>query len=176
MNLLETAPAWLLGLLILLLIGAAIEDAVRLRISNITCLGALITVGIAMALAGFPLALWQNLAGFAAVLAIGTFLFSRGQMGGGDVKLLAALALWFNLIGLLWLLAAVSLAGGVLALGFILARLLRRQPDGPGKQRKSRGIPYGIAIVVGAALTFALQMRVAEEQKPKPFTIGRLNR
>ena len=39
MNLIATAPAWLLVLLGLLLAGAAIEDAWRLRIANLFSIG-----------------------------------------------------------------------------------------------------------------------------------------
>jgi hypothetical protein len=36
-NLLVTAPIWLIGILTAAVLAAAVEDAVRLRISNITC-------------------------------------------------------------------------------------------------------------------------------------------
>jgi len=44
MNLAAEAPTWLLLVLALLLAAAAVEDAVRLRISNLTCALILIAV------------------------------------------------------------------------------------------------------------------------------------
>lgn len=163
MNLVPVAPVWLLAVLIAALAAAAIEDSIRLRISNITCLAVLIGALVAMALQGFPLALWQNAVVCLGLLMVGTPLFAAGKMGGGDVKLLAAAGLWIDFSAVLSLIAAVFIAGGILALGFLASRLLpsRKERDG----NKSRQIPYGVAIVAGAALVFAGQMGLF---KPKP--------
>ena len=85
---------WLLALLAAALAAAAIEDAIRLRISNATCLVVLVAAIVAMALHGFPLALWQNLVVFLVLLVLGTLVFATGKVGGGDVELLACLGLW----------------------------------------------------------------------------------
>ena len=174
MNLAQSAPTWLLIILGLLLAAAAIEDAVRLRISNLTCLGVAVAALVAMALAGFEVSLWQNAVNFIVLLAVGTLLFATGKIGGGDVKLLAALGLWVNFAGGIWLLAAVLLAGGVFALLFIIFRLFK----GGGLGRKNRGgvIPYGLAIVAGALFVGATQLGVgsAKPQKADPFTVRRL--
>lgn len=171
MNLIPTAPSWLLIILGLLLAAAAIEDALRLRISNLTCLGVLLAALAAMALAGFELSLWQNAANFLVLLAVGTMIFAAGKIGGGDVKLLAALGLWFNFAGAIWLITAVFLAGGVFALLFIIFRLVWGKRVG----RKSRGamIPYGLAIVAGAFFVGAAQLGVGSEEpkRPDPFQV-----
>ena len=76
-------------------------------------------------------------------------------MGGGDVKLLAASALWFDLTSGWRLLVAIALAGGIEALVIII---VRRMPFSDGARRRflllqRRGpIPYGIAIALGVAL------------------------
>ena len=65
-----------------------------------------------------------------------------GAMGGGDVKLAAALALWFAPGDTLRLIVLMSLAGGVLTLvvlGVHRARKLEGRPE----------IPYGVAIAFG---------------------------
>lgn len=171
MNLVQTAPLWLLIILGILLAAAAIEDAVRLRISNLTCLGVLLAAVVAMALAGFELRLWQNAVNFAVLLGIGMVLFASGKVGGGDVKLLAALGLWFNLAGGIWMIAAVMIAGGVFALLFIIFRMFQ----GRKAKRGERGglIPYGLAIVAGALFVFATQLGAGsvQPQKPDPFAI-----
>ena len=60
-------------------------------------------------------------------------------MGGGDVKLLGALALWLPLLAMLKLLLIMSILGGVLTL-IMLA--IHRWQRALGKPE----IPYGIAI------------------------------
>ena len=160
MNLVTTAPAWLLIILVLLLAAAAIEDAMRLRISNLTCAGVLIAALVAMGFAGFPASLWQNLLLFAALLFGGMFLFSAGKIGGGDVKLLAVIGLWVDLRAGLWLIISVALAGGVLAILYLLGRaVIRRRRQRAGTETtRGPGIPYGLAIVTGAAFVFATQL------------------
>lgn len=155
MTLLASAPGWLVALFLFLLLVAAVEDGWRLQISDWTsgaiAAGAFIAIGIDGPIAS----LWQNFLLFAAVLGLGTFMFGRGWMGGGDIKLLAASALWFDLSSGWKLLAAIAIAGGVEALS-ILA--LRRLPwPQQEKQRvlllkRGEGIPYGIAIALGVAL------------------------
>ena len=153
MNLIPHAPLWLLGLLFAALAAAAVEDFYRRRISNITCLAVLIGALVAMGMQGFSIALWQNAAVFLALLGAGTLLFSAGKVGGGDVKLLACLGLWVNIAAGVWLLVTSLLAGGVLALIYIAARMARGD-----RSKTSRGIPYGLAIVAGACIIFAGQL------------------
>lgn len=146
MNLAAAAPDWLALFLVGLLLAAAIEDAARLRISNLTT-GLVLVGGILAALVVGPGAsLWQNLLVLAGLVLVLLPLFATGRFGGGDVKLLAATGFWFDLAGALHLLIAVFLAGGALALVVIAARLVR----GRGLRRTGGGIPYGIAIAAGA--------------------------
>jgi len=157
MNLVASAPTWVLVILTVLLVAAAVEDAVRLRISNATPVAVLVLALVTMAIAGFPATLWQNAVVFAFFLIGGTFIFATGQMGGGDVKLLAALGAWVNLMGALSLLASVFLTGGILALGYIIFRRISGRRS--AKESKA-GIPYGVAIVAGALFAFAMQLGV----------------
>lgn len=155
MTLLASAPNWLAALLILLLVLAAIEDVWRLEINDWVCGAVAAGAFLAVAMNGPAGELWQNLLLFAAVLGIGTLLFVRGWMGGGDVKLLAACALWFNL-DLGWkMLVAVAIAGG---LETLLVMLIRVLPWPPSLRKRiaalqvGEGIPYGVAIGAGVAL------------------------
>lgn len=173
MNLVASAPTWLIALLAAALTAAAIEDAVRLRISNATCLVVLVAAIVAMALQGFPLALWQNLVVFVVLLALGTAVFASGKVGGGDVKLLACLGLWVNLSAALWLVASIFLAGGVIALIYLAVGVVRRSRRRDDGKRLGQGqIPYGLAIVAGAALIFAGQLGVMapKHERPNPFS------
>lgn len=129
------------------MLAAAVEDGARLRISNLTSL-VVVLGAIAAAMVGGPTwSLWQNVAVFLIVLALGTLAFSAGWLGGGDVKLFAAAGLWFDLSSALWFVAAVFLAGGVVAVCYLLSRPFRRTAAGG---RMNRRVPYGIAIAIGA--------------------------
>jgi len=158
-NLALAAPNGLALILSFLLVAAAVEDAIRLRISNITVLLVLVGAVLAAVLAGPEIRLWQNLVVFLGLLAVGTPMFAAGKLGGGDVKLLAAAGLWFDLRGGLWMLIAVAIAGGVLALLVLVVRSfgwrdeLRRRVV---LLRPGGGIPYGVAIAAGSliAMTF----------------------
>jgi prepilin peptidase CpaA len=171
MNLIAGTP-WLTLFLAGALFAAALEDAVRLRISNWTCVAVILAAIVAMAMRGFPLELWQNAAVFALILALGTFAFAGGLLGGGDVKLLAALGLWVDFPGAAWLITAVFLAGGVLAIGFITSRPLRRHavPEAGSKPRP--GVPYGVAIAAGALFVFAAQLGMITPRSENQITLA----
>ena len=160
MNLAVDAPQWAALLFTVLLLAAAAEDAVRLRISNITVLLVIVAAVIAAVVVGPALALWQNLAVFAALLAAGTPMFAAGKLGGGDVKLLAAVGLWFDLKGALWMLLDVVLAGGAVAILIIALRSLGWSEKIRRRAvilRPGSGIPYGVAIAAGALIAMGLQ-------------------
>src|SRR5688500_4297241 len=84
-----------------------------------------------------------------------SLLFVLGWMGGGDVKLLAACSLWFDLHQGWKMPVAVAIAGG---LETLLVMLLRALPwPSPLRNqlavlRRKGGIPYGVAIGVGVVL------------------------
>ena len=155
MTLLATAPHWLAALLFLFLTLAALEDLWRMEINDWVCGSVAAAAFLAVAMNGPAGELWQNLLLFALVLGLGTLLFVRGWMGGGDVKLLAATALWFDL-GQGWkMLVVVAIVGG---LETLLVMLLRALPwptfirNRLAVLRRNEGIPYGVAIGLGAVL------------------------
>ena len=159
MNLIAEAPALLVGLLALLLIAGGVEDAVRLRISNMISLAILLLAVVAALVVGVELVFWKNVAVFAGLLAFGTLLFATGNFGGGDVKLLAATGLWVGFLASLTLLAAVFITGGILALVILGSRMVVpvTWKDRVAVLRPGSGIPYGIAIAIGALITIVLQ-------------------
>ena len=95
-------------------------------------------------LSGLPL--WPEvvaqIAIAAGVFAVFAIAFRIGAMGGGDVKMVAALALWLPPLAVLKLLVIMSLAGGVLT----LAMLVRHRLAKAGGRLE---IPYGVAIAFG---------------------------
>lgn len=159
MNLAATAPTWLSLLLVALLILAAAEDAWRMRISNLTVAAILVGAVTAAIVAGPTLALWQNMVLFAGMLAVGVPMFAARKLGGGDVKLLAASGLWFNLHGGLLMILWTVLAGGVLALLILFMRLFNwpeRIRARVAVLRPGSGIPYGVAIAAGTLIAASL--------------------
>lgn len=132
---------------------AAYSDARRLTIPNIYPL-LLILLGAVAWFAGFPFIapLWSHLLHFAIALGIGMLLFHFGWFGGGDVKLYAAVSLWFTLSNGLFLLMAVSLSGVAIV---VLAVFLRLMHSALGSTDRKRGgfmqrrIAYGLAIAAG---------------------------
>ena len=77
-----------------------------------------------------------------AVFGLFAIAFHFGAMGGGDVKMVAAVALWLPAGAVLKLLVIMSLAGGVLTLAMIARHRLAKS----GNQLE---IPYGVAIAFG---------------------------
>lgn len=171
MNLLAVAPGWLLIVLGAAVIVAAIEDAVRLRISNITVLVVIVAGVVAGLVGGVELSLWENLAVFGAILVAGTALFSAGMVGGGDVKLFAAVGLWVDFERAVILVAAVFIAGGLLALVILCWRLLIRRAEGVTMKVRSKRIPYGVAIALGALFTIVVQHEAAAAKHPNPLEL-----
>ena len=165
----------------ILLIAAAASDITRYRIPNIIvyAIVAAFAVGAIFNFA-WPAIVWPVLAGVAMFL-LGAGLFALGLFGGGDVKLIAAMALWTGFADLPRFLLIMGAAGGLLGLVLLLKRR-RQQPamassaptessaaetalaaaptpetpasGAPRPTRKSH-IPYGVGIAI-AGLDFFL--------------------
>lgn len=154
MTLLASAPIWLAAILFFLLLLAAMEDLWRLQINDWLCGSVAACSILAMAMHGLAVDLWQNLLLFALVLGLGTLLFVRDWMGGGDVKLLAASSLWFDLSQGWKMLVAVAIAGGLEAVLIMLLRLLpwpQSSRDRLAVLRTGEAMPYGVAIAAAVA-------------------------
>jgi prepilin peptidase CpaA len=126
-------------------------------------------ISVVMAAAFVPAALMAGLGPWSialhigaglAVLGLGVLLFAGGWFGGGDAKLLAAIALWVGFESLPMYLMYVALAGGMLALFFSsvrsvpLPRALLGEAWALRLHRPDGGIPYGIALAAGALLVY----------------------
>jgi len=114
----------LLGALGLLLVSAGIEDARSRNIANWK--NAAIALLAPLWWWANGLALWPDVATLlgVALLVFAFFLgaFAVGQMGGGDVKLLGALALWLPVNPLIGMLVMMALLGGVLTIVMLAER------------------------------------------------------
>ena len=96
----------------------------------------------------------------AAVLAVAFACFAMGWVGGGDAKVAAGAALWFGFGHLMNYLVYASLFGGVLTLLLIQFRqwplpyALAGQTWLLRLHAKDSGIPYGIALAIGALMIY----------------------
>src|SRR5690349_20282764 len=99
---------------ILLLLYVATMDVATRLIRNEICL-ALALLGIIGQLAG-PMHLIESAIVTAILFLLLLVVYVQGWMGGGDVKLLAALAIGLPLTGVIQLVTVTALAGGVLAM------------------------------------------------------------
>ena len=139
----------LLGVLAVLLVAAAFTDVRRRDIANsLTLAIAFLAVPwwFAAGLSGSAM-LWQ-LGAATLLFALFAGCFFVGLMGGGDVKLIAALALWLPLGALADLLVWMALAGGALTIVMMVRHRLARA-EGVVE------VPYGVAIVGSALLVLA---------------------
>jgi prepilin peptidase CpaA len=140
----------LLAALAAALLTAAFTDLRSRRIANWLNLG--IALGAPLFWYASGLSLWPDVAsqiGVAfATFAVLSILFALKAMGGGDVKLLTALALWIAPAHFLKLVIMMALVGGVLTLFFGGWHVIRRQ-------RHKIAIPYGVAIAAAGLWAIA---------------------
>src|ERR1700730_13353120 len=129
---------------------AAASDLFTMTISNRVSLALVAGFLILALLSGMELNdLLSHVGAGAAVLTAAFVCFAMGWVGGGDAKVAAGVALWFGFGHLLEYLLYASLFGGALTL--VLPQF------GPWRLRlhdKETGIPYGIALAVGALLIY----------------------
>ncbi len=140
----------LLAALAIALLVAAFTDLKSRKIAN--WLNGAIALGAPVFWWATDMALWPDVAiqlGLAVVTFFGlSILFALRAMGGGDVKLLTALALWIAPAHFLNLLIMMALLGGLLTLVFGGWYLMRRR-------REKIAIPYGVAIAAAGIWVIA---------------------
>ncbi|WP_050422175.1 A24 family peptidase [Bradyrhizobium tropiciagri] len=96
----------------------------------------------------------------ALVLVVAFGMFAMGWVGGGDAKVAAAASLWFGFEHLLPYLVFASLFGGALTVLLLQLRQwplpypLASQAWLSRLHDKQTGIPYGIALALGALLIY----------------------
>jgi Flp pilus assembly protein protease CpaA len=150
---------------VLLLLYVATADIATRLIRNEICL-VLALLGIARQVAN-PMQLAESLIVATILLLLLLVIYQRRMIGGGDIKLLVALAMGLPLTGVIQLLTVTALAGGVLALVHLMMRLLpspKLAPAGSSLLRRVYAVerwrhlrhaplPYGVAIACGGIWT-----------------------
>lgn len=140
----------LLVVLAVILVVAAVIDVRTFTISNRLNLTVALLAPVywaSVALSPWP-DIAVQLAGGAVVFVLLAGAFYAGMMGGGDVKLAAALALWFSPLSTIKFLVLTSIAGGVLTLVVVAWHWARKREGRPE-------IPYGVAIAFGGLAILA---------------------
>lgn len=140
---------------------AAASDLFTMTISNRVSL-ALVVGFFALAFAGgmAPYEMLSHIGAGALLLVVAFACFAMGWMGGGDAKVAASVALWFGFAPLMDFLLFASLFGGALTLLLLQFRQWPL-PYGLAGQAwlarlhdKETGIPYGIALTLGALMVY----------------------
>jgi len=140
---------------------AAASDLFTMTISNRVSLALAAGFLVLAPLGGMGLPdMLLHLGAGAAVLAVAFACFAMGWMGGGDAKVAAAVALWFGFDHLLEFLVYASLFGGALTLLLLQFRQWPLPYPLTGQawllrlHDKQSGIPYGIALAIGALMVY----------------------
>jgi prepilin peptidase CpaA len=142
---------------------AAISDLFTMTISNRISLLLVAGFSALTILGGMPLhEVLSHLGAGATVLVVAFACFAFGWIGGGDAKLAAAAGLWFGFDHLLNYLVYASLFGGALTLLLLQFRqwplpyALGNQPWLLRLHHKETGIPYGVALALGALVVYPM--------------------
>ena len=140
---------------------AAASDLFTMRISNRISL--LLVAGFVVLAAAGGMSfndILLHLGAGCTVLVLAFSCFAMGWMGGGDAKMAAAIALWFGFPHLLEFLIYASLFGGALTLLLLEFRRWPLPYMFVGQawllrlHHKETGIPYGIALALGALMVY----------------------
>jgi prepilin peptidase CpaA len=159
---------FMMGAVVVAFLGGA-SDLRRARIPNWLTYSGLLTA----LLLRFRMLGWPGLrSGTVGMLVAGVFffvLFVVGAMGGGDVKLIASVGAWAGSAQVIAILFAAALAGGLLAIFYMLVRQalrttfwnllelirfrltsgLRPHPLLNVHEAGTLRVPFGVAIAMG---------------------------
>ncbi len=109
----------------------------------------LVVLGLA-ATPYLPYSIWQRLAAaagaFVALAALA--ILGRGALGGGDVKMMAALGLWFGVNGIITTACIGFIVGGVAAVIFLLLKIHGRKDY----------FAFGPFLIIGAVVAWLAQV------------------
>jgi prepilin peptidase CpaA len=140
---------------------AAVSDLFTMTISNRVSLALVAGFLVLAPFSGIaPYDMLLHAGAGALVLAVTFACFAMGWVGGGDAKMAASVALWFGFGHLLNYLVYASLFGGALTLVLLQFRQWPLPYSLAGQSwllrlhAKESGIPYGIALAVGALMIY----------------------
>lgn len=148
---------------VLVVAAGAIFDLLTYRIPNTVIVALALLFGVVAAVNYAQVPWFNHLAAGGLSLAVGLGLYALGQMGAGDAKLVTIIATWAGLGGLmpflLWLaVSGFGLVVVILGMRGLLNITLRRKSESehprlPRVLKRGEGIPYGVAIALGALIS-----------------------
>lgn len=141
------------------LLVACISDLRAFRIPNAVSLAIMALFLIKAVASGITV--WpEHIIAFGLMFGIGFVGFAFGIIGGGDAKLMTAIALWLGLRDVPGFLAMTAICGGVLAIVLLLVRhVLDRDPalalangnaQSLGLFSRNAPVPYALPITCAA--------------------------
>jgi prepilin peptidase CpaA len=140
---------------------AAASDLFTMTISNRVSLALAAGFLLLAASTGMaPSEILSHVGAGALVLVVAFFCFTMGWVGGGDAKIVAAAALWFGFAHLMEYLLYASVFGGALTVLLMqfrqwpLPAMLTSQAWLLRLHARESGIPYGIALAIGALMIY----------------------
>ena len=143
------------------MIYAGIMYLLTMKIRNVLVLGLAGAWAVLAPLAGFgPAEMGWSLAVAMGVFALTFAFFSLGWIGGGDAKLAAVSALWFDPQQAFLFFSYTALLGGLLTLLILqfravpLPAALIRVPWIVQLHDRKAGVPYGAAMAPAALIVF----------------------
>jgi len=139
-------------LIIICLVSAAWRDLAVRRIPNVFSY-AIAVAGVCLRAFDGLTALGGSVAAASALFAVLFLLFARGLLGGGDVKLAAAVALGLPPEAVWTFVVLTALAGGILSGFYLAAFRLGLRPLRPAGRRR------GVLRRVAAAEVWRLRRR-----------------
>lgn len=160
-------PEVTLTLLAALAFWAALNDVREYQIPNRIVLAVAALYPVHVLVSAEPIAWGAAMIVAFVVLLAGMAAFFAGILGGGDAKLVAAIALWAGPAHIVEFLIVTALAGGVLSivmsgpwrLGFAMS-LNSVGQTGLRNVLIANFLPYGVAIAVGVLFLIARLLAV----------------
>ena len=109
----------------------------------------LLVVGLA-ATPWLPFSIWQRLASGAGAFVVlaALAILGRGALGGGDVKMMAALGLWFGVNGIITTASVGFIIGGIAAIVMLLFKVHGRKDF----------FAFGPFLIIGAVVAWLGQV------------------
>ena len=109
----------------------------------------LLVVGLA-ATPWLPCSIWQRLAAGAGAFVVlaALAILGRGALGGGDVKMMAALGLWFGVNGIITTASVGFIIGGIAAIVMLLFKVHGRKDF----------FAFGPFLIIGAVVAWLGQV------------------
>ena len=158
MSLLTTFP---IAIFSAAMIFAGVRDLTTMTIPNWLTLALALSFFVVAPLAEMPLSeIGQHAAVAVVTLLLGMVFFAKGWIGGGDAKLMAAVALWLGWAQALPYFVIASILGGALTLLILgyrnlpLPPFVLRQAWALRLHDRAEGVPYGLALAAAGLLIF----------------------